>query len=235
MSSDNILKAYEKRKQQQAVAEYFFTYNSFAYLFMQQERERVMLKLLYKFGFHSLANMRILDIGCGNGNGLREFLQWGSVPKNLSGIDIRPEPIERASLLNPTIDYRCTDATNLPWEAESFDLCLCYTVFSSVPDDSAQEAIAEEIRRILSPGGILVWYDFKYNNPRNTDVRGVAKQRIKELFPDFKILALRKVTLLPPLAHRLGILTPLLYPALSSSPFLRTHYLGILQKPFLKI
>jgi len=227
--SNTILKAYEKRQRRESTLNRFFTYYSFAYLLMHQEREQVTLKFLHKLGIHPLTNIRILDVGCGNGNGLREMLQAGAAPNNLAGIDIRPEPLERAIFLNPTIAYLCGSATALPWDKEFFDLCLCYTVFSSVLDSFTQEAIVREIERVLRPGGVLLYYDFRYNNPRNPDVRGITKQRIYELFPHFQ-LRLQTVTLAPPLARRLGYFTPLLYPVLSAFPFLRTHYLGILHK-----
>jgi hypothetical protein len=42
---------------------------------------------------------------------------------------------------------------------------------------------------------------------------------------------LETITLLPPLARRLGFLTGWLYPTLAAVPWLRTHYIGLLNKP----
>jgi len=39
------------------------------------------------------------------------------------------------------------------------------------------------------------------------------------------------VTLLPPLARRLGPATPLAYPVLAALPPLRSHLIGLLRKP----
>jgi hypothetical protein len=90
--------------------------------------------------------------------------------------------------------------------------------------------VAREIDRVLAHGGAIVWYDFRYNNPWNPHVRGMRRQNIQSLFPGYT-LHLKTLTLLPPLARRLGHLTSSLYPLLSSLPFLRTHYLGLLIKP----
>jgi hypothetical protein len=58
----------------------------------------------------------------------------------------------------------------------------------------------------------------------------MTRNLIKELFPKLRT-NLRTITLLPPLARRLGRFTPILYPMLSAIPILRTHYLGLLVKP----
>jgi hypothetical protein len=50
-----------------------------------------------------------------------------------------------------------------------------------------------------------------------------------DLFPDLD-LKLRSVTLAPPVARRLGPLTPFGYHALVALPFLRSHLLGLLTK-----
>jgi hypothetical protein len=97
--------------------------------------------------------------------------------------------------------------------------------------------VAKEVCRVLKdpdlesrkPGGVVLWYDFRYNNPWNPHTRRMTRQYIRQFFPDFK-LRLRAITLLPPVARRLGDLTPLLYPLLAFVPFLRTHYLGLLVK-----
>ena len=89
--------------------------------------------------------------------------------------------------------------------------------------------VAGEVHRVLKSGGAVVWYDFRYKNPWNPHTRPMPKQRIRQFFPDFEI-HLHTVTLLPPLARRLGRLTPVLYPQLSAIPPLRTHHLGLLVK-----
>jgi hypothetical protein len=73
----------------------------------------------------------------------------------------------------------------------------------------------------------VLWYDFRYDNPRNPNVRGITKRHVEALFPGF-YMCLHTITLLPPLARRLGRLTPVLYPVLIAIPPLRTHYLGVL-------
>ena len=90
--------------------------------------------------------------------------------------------------------------------------------------------VAGQVERVLKPGGAVTWYDFRYNNPRNPRVQGMNKKRVQILFPQFE-LRLRTITLMPPLARRLGRLTLIIYPMLSKFVFLQSHYLGLLIKP----
>ena len=58
----------------------------------------------------------------------------------------------------------------------------------------------------------------------------MPRRRLAGLFPGWHA-RLQLVTLLPPLARRLGILTPVLYPVLATLRPLRTHWLGLLERP----
>jgi hypothetical protein len=82
----------------------------------------------------------------------------------------------------------------------------------------------------MRPGGGLLWYDFRYDNPANANVRGVTERRVRELFPGLDG-RLYSVTVLPPLVRRLGPLTSIAYPVLSKAPALRSHLMGLLRKP----
>ena len=224
-----ILEAYQKR-QAQAKA-HFFDYEDLAHVCRIHERHRETLRLLQVTGYHPLSGLDILDVGCGDGNMLRQFLQWGAVPERLAGIELRPEPVRKAGHLNPNLDVRCGSATELPWPDESFDLVCQHTVFTSILDPVIKQQIAAEMGRVLRSGGAVLWYDFTYDNPRNPDVHGVRVGEIRSLFPGLEV-HLRRITLAPPIARQIpDLLLPVLYPLLSGVPFLRTHYLGLLVKP----
>ena len=181
-------------------------------------------------GFFPLAGKRILDVGCGGGGILSGYQNWGARPDNLFGVDLMAQRIEDARRDHPEMHFQTANAEQLPFELGYFDLVLLYTVFTSVLDDRMASNMAAEVARVLKPGGAVVWYDFRFNNPRNSNVRGLGCDAIARLFPDFK-LKLTTVTLLPPLARRMGRLTRVLYPVLVALPFLRTHYAGLLCKP----
>ena len=130
----------------------------------------------------------------------------------------------------PAYHFAHANAEQLEFEAATFDFVLLFTVMSSILDEKMANNVAREIRRVLKPGGAVVWYDLRYSNPINTNVRGINRSAIRALFPRFAI-NVRTVTVLPPLARRLGAATDRLYPVLTHLPCLRTHYLGLLAKP----
>lgn len=75
-----------------------------------------------------------------------------------------------------------------------------------------------------------MFYDFEYNNPWNPNVRvGGKRAEAGGYFDGFRG-GWKRLTLFPPLARRLGILTPVLCPALAAVPPLRTHLMGVLRK-----
>jgi ubiquinone/menaquinone biosynthesis C-methylase UbiE len=197
---------------------------------IQGEREWKTRELLQGCGFFPLTDRRILDVGCGAGEQLDMFAGWGAKPENLFGIDLIPERIRTARRNFPQITFQLANAESLPFRDCSFDLVATFTVFTSILNRQMTANICGEIKRILAPGGGVLWYDFRMNNPFNRHVRGVSRKHIERLFPGFR-LALEPISLLPPLARRLGSLTDRLYMPLGSLPFLRTHLLGLLTKP----
>ena len=197
---------------------------------IRQERERKLEQLLRCTGFFPLGNGRILDVGCGTGETLAGFEAWGAKPENLFGVDLLPDRIRRAKENFPDITFQEANAEALPFGNGFFDLVALFTVFTSIRDPQMARNVSREINRILRPGGAVVWYDFRINNPFNQHVRGISRQGVLTLFPEYNT-RLMSVTVLPPLARRVGWLTGLLYPCFAALPFLRSHYAGVLVKP----
>jgi SAM-dependent methyltransferase len=197
---------------------------------IQRERGLKTQELLQRAGFLPLGSRRILDVGCGTGEILAGFEPLGARWENLFGVDVIPERIRTARQNFPQITFQLANAESLPFPDGSFDLIAVFTVFTSILNRQMAANVAREITRALRSGGAVLWYDFRLDNPFNEHVRGMSRKNIQGLFPDFKT-SLETVSLLPPLARRLGSLTNLLYPRLRAFPFLRTHYLGLLTKP----
>jgi SAM-dependent methyltransferase len=199
-------------------------------LYLIQQRERRALRLLAQCGLRPLEDKKVLDVGCGNGWWLRELTKWGARPENLAGIDLVSERIAAARRLSaPGVELRCGSAAQLDWPSASFDLVIQSTVFTSILDRELRRRIAEEMLRVLRPRGIVLWYDFHVNNPKNPDVRGVRMAEIRELFPHCEI-SLRRVTLAPPIARVLARYSWLLCLVLEKVPWACTHYLGAIRK-----
>lgn len=194
------------------------------------ERTSMLQDLLRQAQLLPLTTHRILDVGCGNGDVLASFLNWGAQPNNLYGIDLLANRINTAKQKFPLFHFEEGNAENLSYPNLYFDIVVFFTVFSSILDMRMRANIAHEADRILKRGGVIVWYDFRYRNPQNRNTRPLGRKRIIDLFPGYQ-LQLKSITLLPPLARRLGRTTNSLYPFLATISFLRTHYIGLLLKP----
>jgi ubiquinone/menaquinone biosynthesis C-methylase UbiE len=199
-------------------------------LYMVQERQRRTLALLAREGFAPLADRRILEVGCGLGNWLRDFVDWGAAPRNLAGIDLLPDRVAAArALCPPAVTLLAGSAAQLPFADDAFDIVLQATVFTSILDASFRRRAAAELLRVVRPGGIVLWYDFHAHNPRNADVRGVTRAEIAALFPACDI-TLERITLAPPLSRALAPVARPLCTILGRIPLLCTHHLGAIRK-----
>jgi ubiquinone/menaquinone biosynthesis C-methylase UbiE len=201
------------------------------YLFMIQELERRLLAALRRRGLTPLGSKRILEIGCGNGHWLREFIKWGASPDDVAGIDLLAERIAQARRLSPpAVALSQGNAARLEFANGSFDIVFQATVFTSILNDKLRQQVAAEMIRVLKPGGVALWYDFRVNNPQNPDVRGIGKAEIEKLFSGCAV-ALETITLAPPLARALAPYSWVGAQLLGSIPWARTHYLGTIEKP----
>lgn len=217
------------RRRQNVPGGLYSRFNS-GHLFMLQDRERRLLSLLAAHGRMNLGAAKILDVGCGNGSGIRNFIEWGAHPGNITGIDLLPERVAEARrLCLSSVRIECGNAEELPFGEATFDLVHQATVFTSILDSVMKRRMAMEMVRVLKPGGLILWYDYYINNPRNPDVRAVTRKEIEELFPNCRIV-LQKATLAPPLVRMLAPYSWVLCQVLSSIPLLCTHYQGVIRK-----
>jgi SAM-dependent methyltransferase len=193
------------------------------------ERQRVLGELFAASG-RPLADARILEVGCGTGEVLAGFEALGASASHLCGVDLLPDLVATARARHPRLRFEVGNAERLDFPSAAFDFVALFTVLTSILDAGMARRLASEVDRVLAPGGAVVWYDFRFDNPWNRHVRGVGRRTIGGLFPGYA-MHVRSVTVLPPLARRLGRTTTWTYPALARLPLLRTHYLGLLRKP----
>lgn len=201
-------------------------------LCFRQEKERELVRLFRGLDkvLGSLSTLKILEVGCGDGANLLQFLSLGCQPGNLVGVELLGHRSNEARRRLPTETLILTgDAVEVDLESGSFDICYQSTVFTSLLDDEFQSSLAQKMWALVRPGGGILWYDFTYDNPHNSDVRGVPIGRIRQLFPSGQA-TFRRLTLAPPIARRVARVHPVLYSALNLIPMLRTHVLGWISK-----
>ena len=200
------------------------------HLFGLHEREAAMAAMLRAEGLTSLASLRILDVGCGRGATLRQYLEYNANPSQIWGIDLFPTFVDQARSRSPGLQILCGSASELPFPDCSFDLVSQFMLFTSVLDQTMRLQIAREIDRVLEPGGRLLWYDFAFNNPANPNVRGIRLTEVRRLFPEFALTS-RRITLAPPLGRAIGRFGPAIYYLVSNFRPLCTHHMCLLKKP----
>jgi SAM-dependent methyltransferase len=167
----------------------------------------------------------VLDIGCGSGTRLMAFRDMGA--GKLAGIDLIADRCALARQTAPDAEIVLGSAHSLPWPDRHFDIVSQFLVFTSILDPILKQRIALEMMRVLKPSGVIVWHDFRVNNPRNRQVKGIRRAEICALFP-FCNVDLRSILLAPPLASVLVRRSPRFASMLEKLPFLRTHYLGFI-------
>jgi SAM-dependent methyltransferase len=198
-------------------------------LFMAQERERNILHLLRLEGIDDLTSLRILEVGCGRGLPLVDWIRWGATPHNLAGVDVMESFLHEASAIAPLICFAAASGSGLPFGDGAFDVVTQFTVFSSILDDAMRRSVAVEMLRVTRPGGGILWYDVRIGNPTNPNLRAIGRNEIRRLFPGCAI-SMVSSTLAPPLARCLAPWSFLACAALGAIPFLRTHYAVFIRK-----
>lgn len=171
----------------------------------------------------------LLDVGCGDGALLAWLRAQGAPARCLAGVDLLPERVGAARAAVPGARVELADARALPFEDGALQVVVLSTVLSSVLDPRERERIAAEALRVLRPDGVLLVYDTRIPNPGNRDVRAIPRRELRRLFPGCEVSA-RALTLLPPIARRLGPATPWAYPALARLLPLRSHLLAVVRQ-----
>ncbi len=222
-----LLNEYEKRRRRFADRDLYSVFNR-ANLFMIQQRQREVLTLLKQKGFTTPARYQILEMGCGDGGVLTEFLGFGALPGNLFGVDLLHDRLQRAHHCLPGSGCANADGQALPFPSGTFDLVLQYTAISSILDSRLRRDICADILRVLKPEGLILSYDF-WLNPLNNQTRGLRPREIRQLFPGCRY-TFRLITLAPPITRRL---VPISWSAalfLESLKIFNTHYLSAISR-----
>ena len=217
---------YADRARRLAGSDIYSLFNR-AHLFAVQQRQRDTLSLLRCHGFYPLEGRRILEVGCGNGGVLLEYLAYGAAPSQLHGTDLLFDRVTEAKDRLSHLPLTCADGQNLPYADDSFDLVLQYTVFTSILNEVVKANLAGEMLRVIrKPTGKILWYDY-WINPTNPQTRGIRPTEIRQLFPGCA-LELRRITLAPPLARRLVPFSWILASLLERLRLLNCHYLVVI-------
>ncbi|HEU4974349.1 MAG TPA: class I SAM-dependent methyltransferase [Baekduia sp.] len=186
-----------------------------------------------------LEESRLLDTGTGSGAFLQRLRQLGA--RHPVGIELVPERVEQAHRDYPELDVRCSSATGIPFDDDTFDVVTHFMCLSSVLDAGTRREIAAEMWRVLAPGGVVLSYDLR-PSPRVLRAGrrllgpGDSRTPVKPLaLADLELLwgrpeRVRSVQLNLDLARLVGGRRAIVA-ALRACPPLRSHLLAMFRKP----
>ena len=101
------------------------------------------------------AARRVLDFGSGCGRTLRWLLKAGHSAE-FHGVDVDREAIKWCTAHYPQARFAVSNPQPpLPFPDGHFDLVYCLSVFTHL-NEAMQDAWIDELRRVLSPGGVLL-------------------------------------------------------------------------------
>ncbi|MHB8643732.1 MAG: class I SAM-dependent methyltransferase [Gaiellaceae bacterium] len=157
---DRTLESYEEAVEH-AIA---FSGRSHAY-FLREKARRLLDVARRTLG--DLARVRALDVGCGPGTSHAFLAPLG----DLVGVDESAQFVAAARRQHPERQYLIASGESLPFDDASFDLAFTVCVLHHVPSGERQ-AFANELVRVVRPGGIVAVLEHNPLNPLTRFVVG---------------------------------------------------------------
>ncbi len=129
-------------------------------LSQEDEQNRYFIQLYHYLAMATdLRDKIVLEVGSGRGGGVGYIAAYLK-PQKIIGIDFSQENIKlaRQTYEQTNLSFQLGDAEALPFDSDSFDVVLnlesshCYGSMTN---------FVEEVYRVLKPGGIFSWADFR--------------------------------------------------------------------------
>lgn len=128
---------------------HFLSRNPFPHALTQGFFYREKMRAIYRIA-PDLPLKEVLEVGGGQG-GLTALLYPQA---QITNIDLDPKYANAPCNQQERVRFICGDATNLPFDNESFDVVTMFDVIEHVPDH--QKAISEALRVLKSKGFLLI-------------------------------------------------------------------------------
>ncbi len=126
----------------------------------EDETNRPAIQLYHHVaGAWPLDGKNVLEVSCGHGGGA-SFITRYHHPTSYTAIDQNPKAIDfcRKTYTSLKIDFRTGDAQALDFPENSFDAVINVEASHCYP---SQQAFFASVRRVLKPGGRLLYADFR--------------------------------------------------------------------------
>jgi tRNA (uracil-5-)-methyltransferase TRM9 len=107
-------------------------------------------------GFSASTQLRLLDVGCGNGN-LAAWLVEQGYRGWYTGVDQSPGLLNHVPTGLDRITFQAADLSKPDWlvdlPTQPFDLVFCFAVLHHIPGMGLRLRLLRELKRLLSPDG----------------------------------------------------------------------------------
>lgn len=177
---------------------------------------------------------RVLDVGCGSGASLLQFIRLGFEPANMFGIDMSEERIAEARARLAGVNFKVADARFIPQSDASIDLVFESTMLGTLDDAGLLQAIANDMLRVTRPGGFVMLCDWRYSRKGSGVKTSINPAMIAKLFDvgrSTEVVSRARGALVPPLGRRLSRFAPSLYfLTLALLPFAAGQVTTVLRK-----
>ncbi len=139
------------------------------------------LRLSFIERFDDLADLRVLDVGCGGGILTEGLARAGA---RACGVDLAEDALaaarQHASSQGLPIDYRhCAIEELAALEPAGFDLVTCMEMLEHVPDPAA---VVQACAQLLKPGGAL-YLSTLNRNPKSFLMAIVGAEHLLQIVP----------------------------------------------------
>ena len=197
--------------------------------YIVSSREKIFIKsLLNNFGT-DFSDLKVLDLGFGAGNDIFTLIKAGFKTENISGVEVIEERFNRLKNILPETSLKLNTGFNIPFPDNSFDLIVQSTVFSSILNQNSRKELADEMIRVLKPGGKIFFYDLKYPNPWNKNVLKIDHKELDILFSSHHRESI-SVTLNPVIVRKIAKHSIILCEILEQIPVFCSHYYTVITK-----
>lgn len=107
----------------------------------------------YSWGTQFTVGQRVLEVGCGSGDGCERILNAGA--SYVTGVDIDVQAINsaRQNTASSQIQFKIAKDSILPIPTEDVDVVVAFETIEHVPND---QLFVAELARVLKPGGLLL-------------------------------------------------------------------------------
>lgn len=162
----------------------------------ESEADRYGIQLYdHVAGAVSLAGLDVLEVGCGRGGGAA-FLFARHGPRSLTAIDLSERAVAhcRRTHARAGLRFRSGDAEHLPFADGSFDAVVNVESSHCYPDMSR---FLSEVKRVLRPGGVLLFADLRHTELKDPDspmIADVARLREQVLASGLEVVEEEDIT-----------------------------------------